>query len=90
MDDDLGAPVAHALEILEVLRRCPQRVNQVGLMLDWSAIRIVEDTPGGIELWSHWGAIVARDRGFATPADRERFLAEARAFLPSSARGLFA
>ncbi len=53
-------------------------------------MKIVEDAPGGIELWSHWGAIVARDRGFATPADRERFLADARAFLPSRAGGLLA
>jgi hypothetical protein len=66
------------------------RQDNTEMLLEWSAIRIVEDTPGGIELWSHWGAIVARDRGFATPADRERFLAEARASLPSSARGLFA
>ena len=66
------------------------RQDNTEILLGWSAIRIVEDTPGGIELWSHWGAIVARDRGFATPADRERFLAEARTFLPSSARGLFA
>ena len=66
------------------------RQDNTEMLLDWSAIRIVEDTPGGIELWSHWGAIVARDRGFATPADRERFLSDARTFLPSRAGSPFA
>jgi hypothetical protein len=66
------------------------RQDNTEMLLDWNAVRIVEDTPGGIELWSHWGAIVARDRGFATPAERERFLADARAFLPSRAGGLLA
>jgi hypothetical protein len=61
-------------------------VRQAGIeiSLDWRLAQGVEDTPEGIELWFPWGLVVARNRGFSTPADRERFLAEARAKVPST------
>jgi len=58
--------------------------DQMQLLLDWETAKSVDDTPDGIELWFRWGLVVARNRGFATPADRERFLAAARARVPVS------
>ena len=58
------------------------RQDQGELLLDWDTAKSVEDTADDIELWFRWGLVVVRNRGFATLADRERFLADARARVP--------
>jgi hypothetical protein len=45
----------------------------------WSELVQVADASDGIELRFHANFIVVRNRGFATPADRDAFLVEARA-----------
>jgi hypothetical protein len=51
---------------------------------DWSTLTSVEDTADGVELWFESLPIVARNRAFATPSDRECFINRARASLPAT------
>jgi hypothetical protein len=53
---------------------------------DWNTLTAVEDTADGVELWFGSLPIVAENRAFATPSDRERFVNRARAALPASSR----
>lgn len=55
------------------------RQEGVDIELDWTMAEAVEDTTDGVELWFRWGLVIARNRGFATSSDRERFIEQARA-----------
>jgi hypothetical protein len=51
---------------------------------DWSTLTAVEDTADGVELWFDSLPIVAQNRAFAIPSDRECFVNRARASLPAT------
>jgi hypothetical protein len=55
------------------------RQDGVEMALDWTTAEAVEDTADGVEVWFRWGLVVARNRGFATSPDRDRFIEQARA-----------
>jgi hypothetical protein len=48
------------------------------MSLPWPTLKEISSVPGAIEFWFDGGLVVVRDRGFATPADRESFVAAAR------------
>lgn len=50
----------------------------------WATLTAVEETADGVELSFDSLPIVARNRAFATPSDRERFVNRARAALPAT------
>ena len=51
---------------------------------DWTTLTAVEDTADGVEIWFDSLPIVARNRAFATPSDRERFVNRACASLTAT------
>ena len=63
------------------LRRERLVVRQTGVEIahSWSSIRGIRDTPDGVEFKLPAGLLMVRSRAFATPAEREQFLSQARA-----------
>jgi hypothetical protein len=71
------------------LRRDNLFVRQAGLEIahSWTTIRGIRDTPDGVEFKFPAGLLMVRSRAFATPAEREQFLSQARG-LASEGGGL--
>jgi hypothetical protein len=71
------------------LRRDNLFVRQAGLEIahSWTTIRGIRDTPDGVEFKLPAGLLMVRSRAFATPAEREQFLSQARG-LASEGGGL--
>lgn len=55
--------------------------QKVQLSFDWADVDEISDLPGLIEMYvPQGGIVVVRDRAFATPAERQRFLELARGY----------
>jgi hypothetical protein len=81
--DQVGRDAAWTCEIELRPEGAWSRNRGVEYLFDWHELRRVEDTDTGIELHFLEGFIMARNKGFATLAEREEFLKIARDRLPA-------